>query len=65
MKKILLILLCVFLGLLFLFWLYTSGRYAEQDTDEPDTVQIAGPVLTRRASDGELDFQVNPKGNQL
>ncbi len=57
MKKILLILLCVFVGLLFLFWLYTSGRYTEQDTDEPDTVQIAGPVLTRRASDGERSFR--------
>ncbi len=55
--KIILILLLVSAGLVLLFWLYTGGLYTEEGTDSPDTVRIAGPVMTRRFSDGEEDFR--------
>ena len=57
MKKNILIVLLVLIGLIVLFHLFVSGRYVEQDTDFPDTFRIAGPVMSRRRSDGELDFR--------
>ena len=55
--KTVLILLCIIAGLILLLWLYTGGRYTESDSPDPDTVLIAGPVMSRRWSDGELDFR--------
>ena len=55
--KTALILVGVIAGLILLLWLYTSGRYTESDSPDPDTVLIAGPVMSRRWSDGELDFR--------
>lgn len=57
MKKALWVILIALLGLLLFFWLFTGGLYAEEDTIEPDTLRVAGPVLTRRQSDGGLDFR--------
>ena len=55
--KAALILLGILAGLILLLWLFTSGRYEESGVPEPDTVIVAGPVLSRRRSDGELDFR--------
>ena len=55
--KTVLILLGVLAGLILLLWLYTGGRYTESDSPDPDTVLIAGPVMSRRRSDGERDFR--------
>ena len=55
--KTALILLGIIAGLILLLWLYTSGRYTESDSPDPDTVLIAGPVMSRRWSDGEQDFR--------
>ena len=55
--KIILVLLLVLAGLVVLFWLYTGGLYTEEGTNEPDTPRVAGPVLTRRTSDGERSFR--------
>ena len=55
--KIVLILAAVLVGLILLLWLFMSGRYAESGTDAPDTIRIAGPVMSRRRSDGEVDFR--------
>ena len=57
MKRILLIVLLVLVGLIAAFWLYTSGRYLEKDTDEPSALRIVGPVMSYRWYDGELDFR--------
>lgn len=54
--KIILILAAVIVGLILLFWLFMSGRYVETDTDDPDVIRVAGPVMSRRQSDGELDL---------
>ena len=55
--KIILILFLILAGLVLLLWLYTGGRYTEEGTDVPDTVRIAGPMVTRRFADGETDFR--------
>lgn len=52
-----LILICVFVFLILLFWIWTSGLYTESGAPEPDAFRIAGPVLSRRHFDGELDFR--------
>ena len=55
--KIALIFAAVLIGLILLVWLFMSGRYVEEIMDEPDTIRIAGPVMSRRRSDGEVDFR--------
>jgi len=55
--KIILVLLLVLAGLVVLFWLYTGGLYTEEGTNEPDTLRVAGPVMTRRFSDGKVGFR--------
>ncbi len=55
--KTALISLGILAGLILLLWLYTGGRYTESDSPDPDTVLIAGPVMSRRRSDGERDFR--------
>lgn len=57
MKKALLIVLAAALVVILLFWIVTSGRYTEEDARDPDTVRITGPVMSRRFSDGSLDFR--------
>ena len=55
--KSVLILLSVLAALIVTVMALASGRYIETDTGEPDTVRIVGPVMSRRFSDGELDFR--------
>ena len=57
MKRVLLNVLIVLVVLIAAFWLYTSGRYLEEEEDEPAEFSLLGPVMTFRWYGEEPDFR--------